>query len=120
MGEASHDGYYHGSSTIQFIGEKAPISQIGTLFYDVVISGLQLVYHALMCGTDDLEVLSVSVPRSDEFGSVSLESVSDGFDGNVTVISIDVLQNIKKHFKPVEPENVSQPTRESELPQILV
>lgn len=110
----SPDYYYHGSSTMQFIGEKAPIWPWGTLLYDIAIFGLQLVYHALMCGTDDLEVLSVSVPSSDEFGSVSLEAVSDGYNGNVTVIKIDVLANIKKSFAPIEPVEVGSQLRSRE------
>lgn len=117
------DYYHHGSSTMQFIGELAPISGWGTLLYDLAIWGLQLVFHALMCGTDDLEVLSVSIPTSDEYESVSQEAVSDGYNGNVTVISIDVLANVKKYLAPMEvpaePRSRLQ-TRESALQLMLV
>lgn len=122
QGDVTLDHYYHGSSTMQFIGELGPISIWGTLAYDAAILCLQLVFHALMCGTDDLEVLSVAVPNRDEYGSVSLEAVSDGFNGNVTVISIDVLANIKKYLAPIAvPETGRRlQTRESALQLILV
>lgn len=119
--------YYYGSSSMQFIGESAPCTSWGILAYDVATFFLQLVYHALMCGTDDLEVLSVSIPEnsSDEFGSVSLEAVSDGYNGNVTVITIDVLANVKSCFKaPTLPE-IAEPValrlgNRDTLPLLLV
>lgn len=85
------DHRLHGGFTVQFIGERLPRLRWEVLAYDVAIFLLQLLYFCLMCATDDLEVLEnprAQVLNSDE--TVLLDTLSDGYNGNVTLLMIDV------------------------------
>lgn len=90
------DGLLHGGLTVQFIGELPPATKWENLALDVLILCLQVFYHLITCGVDDLEVLQAKPVQEDGTGCVSLEVVSNGYNGNVTLLQIDILSHMKK------------------------
>lgn len=88
------DRQLHGGLTIQFIGESLPLSRLALLAYDALITALQVTFFCLMCATDDLEVLHAVRPSSSE-EAVSSHVLSDGFNGNVFLVTIDVGQALR-------------------------
>lgn len=90
------DGYINCGLTIQFIGERVPTSRFELLALDLLITVLQLLYHSLMCVIDDSEVLR-TVDQSDESGESNYKKQldSDGYNGNVELLSIDLYENVK-------------------------
>lgn len=112
----STDGYLHGGLLVQFIGERLPFSVWELLGLDVAILFVQLVYHSLMCVTDDSVVLQVdSTVLSDE-GSARLEIETDGYNGNVELVEIDLWDNIAKVLRYQQDPDVEAPVLET--PQI--
>lgn len=88
------DGYFHGSLSIQFIGERLPYNRLELLIYDGIIFFTQLVYHNLMCLTDDSKVLETH--HHQEGRNENLDTESDGYNGDVQLISIDLIPMIRK------------------------
>lgn len=93
----SADEFLYGGASVQFIGERVPYSKWEILALDVAITCVQLVFHSLMCVTDDSVVLQTAPQHSldDEDTSSRLEIETDGYNGNVMLIKIDLLANIK-------------------------
>lgn len=92
------DGLLYGGLSVQFIGEQPPTSVWELLILDASVFILQMLFHAITCGVDDLEVLqSVSTGViDDESASISPEIVSNGYNGNVTLLTVDIFAHIKK------------------------
>lgn len=96
--KTASDGLLHGGLTVQFIGEQPPSSAWQLLGLDVAILLVQLFYHAATCGVDDLEVLQSKtlLVEDEENGLVCLEVVSNGYNGNVSLLTVDMLAHIRK------------------------
>lgn len=94
------NGFLHGGMTIQFIGERVPYSTLELILLDLGILIVQVVYHSLMCMTDDSKVLEVKHPHTNTENSIDfiddIELEGDGYNGNVQLLTIDVLVNIRK------------------------
>lgn len=89
------DGYLYGGLTVQFIGEKLPKSKLAVLLLDLLLFCVQLVYHSLMCCTDDSEVLKTTpLLISEDDTLCRLEIEADGYNGNVSLITVDLFQGI--------------------------
>ena len=106
----SGDGYLHGGITIQFIGDRLPYSRFELIILDLLVF-IQLVFHSLIGVIDDSEVLQVtpiqhgngnndaSMVEEQLDGTFGLDRVhieEDGYNGNVYLLTIDILGNIKK------------------------
>lgn len=92
------DGLLHGGLSVQFIGERPATSVVELLILDVAVLTVQLLFHAVTCGVDDVAILqSVSTgAMEDETSSISPEVVSNGYNGNVTLLTVDVLAHFRK------------------------
>lgn len=85
------DHQLHGGFTVQFIGERVPYGSWELLLYDVLIFCSQYVYFCVMWATDDLAVLLNPIAElSGDEATVNNELISDGFDGNVFIMTIDL------------------------------
>lgn len=95
IGSSPSSGTLHGSLTVQFIGERASSKWV-LVSLDLAVLASQLVFHAVTCGVDDSEILrSVSASVSDD-GSVSVEAASNGYNGNVTLLTVDLWLHVRK------------------------
>lgn len=96
----SPDRYLHGGMTIQFIGERLPWSRLELIIYDILILFFQVVYHNLMCTTDDSKVLEIKPTawniNDDEYSIDRSEIEGDGYSGNVSLIKLDLMKGIKE------------------------
>lgn len=105
----SPDGYLQGGLTVQFIGERLPYSLFELIIYDVLIFGVQLVYHCLQCSTDDSAVLAVKAVEVEEELEEGVDEtagaderfqakndIGDGYSGDVFLLSIDVFLDCLK------------------------
>lgn len=96
----SSNGFLHGGMTIQFIGERVPYSTLELILLDIGIFCVQVIYHSLMCMTDDSKVLEIKHPHTNTENSIDSiddsELEGDGYNGNVQLLTIDVLGNIRK------------------------
>lgn len=94
------DRQLHGGMTFQFIGERLPVNVWELVLYDVVIFCLQVVFHCITCGSDDLEILlSLNVPLQDIEGgdeTVQLDVLSDGYNGIVLLMTVDVFATVQR------------------------
>lgn len=91
---STDEPFLHGSVTIQFIGEGLPYSRFGTLLLDLACFLVQFIYHSLMCATDDSEVLKTSpMDVNIESTASRLDIEADGYNGNVSLITIDLWSN---------------------------
>ncbi|GEQ72977.1 hypothetical protein JCM33374_g6666 [Metschnikowia sp. JCM 33374] len=121
------DHQLHGGMTLQFIGERLPYNRMELLLLDCGIFILQLLYFCLMCTTEDSEVVQ---GQASSFASIedtiSSDIVSDGFDGNVNLLTIDVWASIQASWRhersPVSPEDFAALTsfRERALRRMAV
>lgn len=137
QGSDASNGFLHGGMTIQFIGERAPYSTLELILLDIGIFVVQVVYHSLMCMTDDSKVLEIQHPHTrtentiDSIDDSELEG--DGYNGNVQLLTIDVLGNIRKvmmfkerfqiqasTFSEQAPEQAPQPTPQQPMPGSFV
>lgn len=94
----SPDKYLHGGATIQFLGERVPYSRMELISLDLLIFFIQLVFHNLMCVTDDSEVLQTKAPQvnfEDEFAVDRSEIEGDGYSGNVSLIHIHLGKDLR-------------------------
>lgn len=90
------NGYIYCGLTLQFIGEKVPNSRLQLLLLDLLITGLQLIYHSLMCLVDNSEVLRNSPVETEIEEGDSTKSVElDGYQGNIHLLSINLYENLK-------------------------
>lgn len=96
----SPDGFLHGGMSIQFIGERLPYKNIELIVLDICIFFIQMVYHSLMCMTDDSEVLETKLPQINTESNIEQseyeELQGDGYGGHVRLLTIDVLGNARK------------------------
>lgn len=90
------DGLLHGGLTVQFIGERPPTSRWELAILDAFIFLDQILYHGLTCGIDDAEILHTKCPQIEGDDSVCPEVVSNGYNGNVTLVTLDILAHVKK------------------------
>lgn len=91
------DGYLYGGMTVQFIGEQLPKLRIPLLGLDVLILFIQIVYHSLMCCTDDTEVLKTTPLDIDDNDTTPRSDIeADGYNGNVSLIAIDIFAGMAK------------------------
>ncbi|SGZ58024.1 CIC11C00000002166 [Sungouiella intermedia] len=90
------DGLLHGGLTVQFIGERLPTSVWELVFLDCLILLDQLLYHGLTCGVDDAEILHIKSPVIEGDDNVCPEVVSNGYNGNVTLVTLDIFAHFKK------------------------
>ncbi|ODV78073.1 uncharacterized protein CANTADRAFT_27019 [Suhomyces tanzawaensis NRRL Y-17324] len=87
------DKNLHGYYTVQFIGERLPYSVIELLLLDVLLFVVQIVFHALMCVTNDAIILDQKrVEDNDNIDEPFLES--DGYNGGVFLTTLDLIPNI--------------------------
>lgn len=101
------DHMLHGGVTVQFIGERVPAGRWELLVFDVLIFCIQYIYFCVMWATDDLAVVqsrAVSV-LSDEVSSNN-DALSDGFDGNVFLLTIDLWGSLQYTLKRALPDYV--------------
>lgn len=92
------DGYYQDGLTIQFIGEKPTYYRIKLLLLDLFLFFMQLIFHSLMCVIEDSQVLEKNsnlAPAEDSLLEQNEEYMENGYSGCVTVLSIDLLKNVK-------------------------
>jgi hypothetical protein len=99
--------YLHGGMSLEFIGERMPWGRLELLIYDGLILTVQLLFHYLMCFIDDSKILEVQKPSpvspdandnpSDWAHSeyVDTAATSDGYNGDVNLLTIDILGTIK-------------------------
>jgi len=93
--------YLQGGISLQFIGERVPSTRIELLLLDVAVLLLQLTYHSLMCVVDASKVLLLDPQEStadsqlEAESSTKLQLEADGYNGNVTLLSIDLVKDIK-------------------------
>ncbi|CAK7910099.1 hypothetical protein CAAN1_21S02014 [[Candida] anglica] len=85
-------GYLYGSMTVQFIGESLPFSRFELILMDLVILLIQVTYHSLMCVID---VSSVLEPKRDLLDEGNASYEADGYGGNVDLVDIDVIANVR-------------------------
>lgn len=85
------DGFLHGSLSVQFLGERLPRTRWELLGLDLLVFAVQLVYHNLMCATDDLAVVDrVFEPRAGP------DAEGDGYGGNVHLICVYLWEDMKR------------------------
>ncbi|CAX43763.1 conserved hypothetical protein [Candida dubliniensis CD36] len=107
----NYDGYLHGGITIQFIGERLPYSRFELIILDIMVFFVQLLFHNLVGVIVDSEVLQVTPIQTESnndsslgvdeqldgtFGMDRVHIEQDGYNGNVYLLTIDILGNIKK------------------------
>lgn len=106
------DHQLHGGFTVQFIGERLPFGLWELLLYDVLIFCCQYIYFCIMWATDDLVILQNRAAdiTSDE-AAVENDLLSDGFDGNVFLLTIHLWQTLRQIsvHRNSEDENVRPP-----------
>lgn len=103
---SSEADFLYGSVTIQFIGEGLPYSRFGVLMLDLLCFLVQVAYHSLQCATDDSEVLKASVVN-EETTANRLEIEADGYNGNVSLITIDLWESAKQTLSFRNEDNYS-------------
>ncbi|EGV64276.1 hypothetical protein CANTEDRAFT_113899 [Yamadazyma tenuis ATCC 10573] len=123
--------FLHGSSTIEFIGERVPFGRLELLILDVMIFFFQVVLHNLMCYVQDFEILSVTVPHDsisnptqDIHSEWKVHNDCDGYNGDVVLLCLDIISNIKVilsyrggfTLSPQEEERAGQPRPVAEIP----
>ncbi|KAF3990901.1 hypothetical protein FT663_02974 [Candidozyma haemuli var. vulneris] len=97
------DGYLYGGMTVQFIGEQLPKSRLALVCLDLLIAFIQIVYHNLMCCTDDSEVLKTTpLEINEEDTSCRSEIEADGYNGNVSLIALDIFDGMVETLSYVE------------------
>lgn len=96
--ESPHlDGLLHGGLTVQYIGEPLP-TRTGLLALDVLVLCIQLLLHALVCETNDYDVSSTRSTLNLEETSDRLEIEGDGYNGNVQLVTLDVVEIASRVF----------------------
>lgn len=103
------DNKLHGGFTFQFIGERLPYGVLELLLVDLATFFLQLVFFCLSCGNSDHEILSGTPVDEDVVltdGTVQLDEISDGYNGNVLLTTVDLFATIQKVmlYRPTETE----------------
>lgn len=100
------DHQLHGGFTVQFIGERVPYGTWELLLFDTLIFCSQYVYFCIMWVADDLAILlnPVADISSDEV-PISNELISDGFDGNVFILTIDLWGCLVKSLEKARETN---------------
>lgn len=104
------DGYLYGGLTVQFIGERIPYSTWELLALDVLVLGVQLVFHSLMCETRDSEVLELKKLEVNFSDGETIDKAyieSDGYNGNVYLLTIDFLKTSRKVLSYVDVLNTN-------------
>lgn len=99
----SMDNYLHGGLSVQFIGERLPSSRLELVALDLLVFAIQLIHHYLTCVVDDSKVLATKNEEhplrpivSEGMGSFQMPHADeDGYNGNVHLLTIDVVQSIK-------------------------
>ncbi|CAK9435883.1 uncharacterized protein LODBEIA_P05220 [Lodderomyces beijingensis] len=101
----------HGGMTVQFIGERYPYSRLELIALDLCIFATQLIYHYLIGVVNDSKVLEaksaneameseciemVESPGSIEGHAGRAPIEEDGYNGNVFLLTIDLLGGMKK------------------------
>lgn len=93
----------YGGLTVQFIGERLPYSRLELLVLDFFIFVVQITYHGLMCVVDDSRILQTMKKSNgnndDEENYMSPAIRDDGYNGNVDLLSLDIVSNVKKVLK---------------------
>lgn len=120
------DGFLHGGMTIQFIGERLPYTKLELLVFDVSVFFVQIIFHSLMCVTDDSEVLASNntqtTPDYEEYALVRPEIEGDGYSGNVHLMTIDFIGNIRKvmsfHERFLIQRSMTAPQEQEQSPVI--
>lgn len=110
------DHMLHGGFTVQFIGERLPCGRWECYLYDMLIFCSQYVYFCLIWTTDSLVVPEGRVTDifSDEAAAEN-DLISDGFDGNVFLLTIDLLACVKQVLEKREAEVESQQATDERL-----
>lgn len=80
---------------MQFIGERLPYGRLELLILDVFLLLIQTVYHSVMCVVDDSEILAVKIPDENP-DPLDRHVVSDGYNGDVMLMELDLIGNVKK------------------------
>ncbi|EMG50587.1 hypothetical protein G210_2096 [Candida maltosa Xu316] len=118
------DGYLHGGITVQFIGERFPYSRFELIALDLLVFLTQLVFHNLIGVVKDSEVLESKVSDDieedqEQSGSGKFHNEGDGYNGNVHLLTIDILDSIKKvrEFKVnLQPMNTGDGANAAQMP----
>lgn len=93
---SASDQQLHGGLTLQFLGERLPRGKHELVMFDCLLAVLQTLYFCLMCTTEDLDVLHGRVTEIESIDErVLLDIVSDGFDGNVDLLTLDIWEGIR-------------------------
>lgn len=90
------DGLLHGGLTVQFIGERPPSWRWELAILDLLIFLDQILFHGLTCGIDDSEILHTKCPQIQNDDTVCPEVVSNGYNGSVTLVTVDIFAHLKK------------------------
>lgn len=92
---ANESGYFHGSLTLQVIGEQSPQSRWVYVYYNALITATQLITIYLSCllrTDDDIPQHACVLPGS----NFSLNQIEgDGYSGQAIVCSVHPLQIYK-------------------------
>ncbi|RLV90372.1 hypothetical protein JA1_004596 [Spathaspora sp. JA1] len=111
--ERGHDSSrLYGGISIEFIGERVAYNRLELLILDLFIFFIQLVLHNLVGVVNDAEILEQSTQQAELIdptnsssacavgGSIDKAHIEgDGYDGNVFLLSIDLIGNIKQVMK---------------------
>lgn len=87
----SSDGFLYGSLSVQFMGERLPRTRWELLALDLLVFGVQIVFHDLMCATED----SVVVDKAFD-GEMGRDAEGDGYGGNVCLLRVFLWDDIKR------------------------
>ncbi|RCK66659.1 hypothetical protein Cantr_02952 [Candida viswanathii] len=97
------DGYVYGGITIQFIGDRvAAWGRLEVVLLDCLVFLTQLVFHSLFGVINEDEVIELKQrgveeeEEQEEGESVRICDEGDGYNGNVQLLTIDILEDIKK------------------------
>lgn len=94
-------GYLYGGITIQFIGDRIPFNRFEVILLDILVFLTQLIFHNLFGVVNEKDVFEIK-QVNEENGNDEVDEderiydEGDGYNGNVELLTIDLLGNIKK------------------------
>ncbi|EGW33295.1 uncharacterized protein SPAPADRAFT_60630 [Spathaspora passalidarum NRRL Y-27907] len=92
-------GTLYGGISIEFIGERVPYNRFELILLDLFVFFIQLVFHNIVGVLNDSEILESPQQATELVESGSLDRAhieGDGYDGNVFLLSMDLIGNIKR------------------------
>ena len=94
----SGNEYLYGGITIQFIGDRVPFNRFEVILLDLLVFITQLIFHNLFSVINDDDILQINQTSQVEVAEDDerVYDEGDGYNGNVQLLTIDILGNIRK------------------------